>query len=261
MTRLFAADAFRGRTVLITSATSGIGAGTARAFSAHGAHVVASGRDAARGEALVEEIRGAGGRVELRLGDVTDAAFCDDLVAETVARAGRLDVLFNNAGVVLHSAIDETTDEAWRSLVETNISGSFFMARAAVRAMKHQGGGAIVNMSSECGLIAYKNIAAYSATKGAIVMLTKVMALDHAGDGIRVNAVCPGDIDTPMMDQGWESAGLSSVEIRERLKDHVPIGYVGEPIDIAHAVMYLASDAARFVTGIMLPVDGGTTAR
>ncbi len=261
MARLFADDAFNEKVVLITGATSGIGAGTARAFAAHGARVVASGRDEARGEALVDEIRSAGGQVELRLGDVADAVFCDDLVAETVARAGRLDVLFNNAGVVSHTSIDQTTNEVWRSLVETNISGSFYMARAAVRAMKRQGGGAIVNMSSECGLIAYKNIVAYSATKGAIVMLTKAMAIDHAGDGIRVNAVCPGDIDTPMMDRGWESAGLSSAEIRERLREHVPAGFVGEPLDIAHAVMYLASDAARFVTGIMLPVDGGTTAR
>ena len=158
--------------------------------------------------------------------------------------------------------IDETSDDEWDRLIGINVSGSFYMARAAVRQMKAQGGGgAIVNMSSECGLIAYERLPAYSATKGAIAMLTKCMAMDHARDGIRVNAVCPGDIDTPMTDQGWAHLDLSSAEIRERLKEHIPIGKVGEPLDIAHAVMYLASDAAGFVTGILLPVDGGTTAR
>ena len=116
-------------------------------------------------------------------------------------------------------------------------------------------------MSSECGLIAYERLPAYSATKGAIAMLTKCMAIDHARDGIRVNAVCPGDIDTPMTDQGWAHLDLTSEEIREKLKEHIPLGKVGQPPDIAHAVMYLASDAARFVTGILLPIDGGTTAR
>ena len=182
--------------------------------------------------------------------------------SETVERFGRLDVLFNNAGICMHGPIDETSDEDWDHLIGINVSGSFFMARAAVRQMKAQGeGGSIVNMSSECGLIAYERLPAYSATKGAIVMLTKCMAMDHARDGIRVNAVCPGDIDTPMTDQGWAHLDLSSAEIREKLKEHIPLGKVGQPVDIAHAVMYLASDAAGFVTGTLLPVDGGTTAR
>ena len=261
MAHLFAQDAFSGKSVLVTGATSGIGAGTAKAFAAHGADVVVTGRDAGRGKAVVKEIRAASGSAELKLGDIADVRFCDTVVAETVDRLGRLDVLFNNAGVFLNADIDEMSDEDWHALVETNISGSFYMARAAVRAMTPRGGGAIVNTSSECGLIAYEKTAAYSATKGAIVMLTKVMALDHARDGIRVNAVCPGDIDTPMMDQSWGALGVPPAEARERVKEHVPAGLVGQPMDIAHAVMYLASDAARFVTGITLSADGGTTAR
>ena len=262
MTPLFAKDAFAGRTVLVTGATSGIGEGTARAFAAHGANVMLNGRDAARGEAVLDEIAQEGGRAALSLGSVADAAYCDRLVAETAERFGRLDVLFNNAGICLHGPVDETPDDAWDELIAINVSGSFYMARAAVRQMKAQGqGGAIVNMSSECGLIAYERLPAYSATKGAIVMLTKCMAMDHAKDRIRVNAVCPGDIDTPMMDQGWQHLELTSAEIRERLKEHIPLGKVGYPVDIANAVMYLASDAAGFVTGTMLPIDGGTTAR
>ena len=262
MTSLFANDAFAGQTVLITGATSGIGEGTARAFAAHGAKVMLNGRDAARGGAVVDAIARAGGAAALSLGDVADSAYCDRLVGETVDRFGRLDVLFNNAGVCLHGPVDETPDDAWQRLIGINLSGSFYMARAAVRQMKAQGaGGAIVNMSSECGLIAYQRLPAYSATKGAIVMLTKCMAMDHARDGIRVNAVCPGDIDTPMTDMGWAHLEVSSAEIRERLKEHIPLGKVGQPLDIANAVMYLASDAAGFVTGTLLAIDGGTTAR
>jgi NAD(P)-dependent dehydrogenase (short-subunit alcohol dehydrogenase family) len=163
---------------------------------------------------------------------------------------------------VFNGTVDQTSDAAWRRIIDTNLSGSFYMARAAVRQMKAQGGGGcIVNMASECALIAYESLAAYSATKAAIAMLTKVMAIDHARDGIRVNAVCPGDVDTPMTEIAWQQLNLSREEVLRRLGAHIPIGRIGKPLDVANAVMFLASEAASFITGSLLPVDGGTTAR
>ena len=261
MENLYTADAFAGKTVLVTGSTSGIGAGTAKAFAAHGAKVMVSGRNLKRGEAVVAEITAAGGAAELNIGDVAQAEFCATLIGDTVARLGRLDVLVNNAGIAINGKIASHSNAAWQALVDTNLSAVFYLSRAAIGPMQQQGGGVIINMSSECGLIGYEDLAAYSATKGAIIMFTKALALDHAGDKIRVNAICPGDIDTPMTDIGWQAWNLTPEEIRERLKEHIPIGRVGRTEDIAAAAMYLASDAAGFVTGAIVPVDGGTTAR
>ena len=261
MGKVFAAGAFTGKTILVTGSTSGIGAGTAKAFAAYGAQVMVSGRNRQRGEAVVAEINTAGGAAELIIGDVAEAEFCETLVAESIKQLGRLDILVNNAGIAIQGKITSHSNAAWQALVNTNISSVFYLSRAAIGHMKQKGGGIIINLSSECALIAYEDLAAYSATKGAVSMFTKVLAMDHARDNIRVNAICPGDIDTPMTDIAWKAMNLSSAEIREKLKEHIPIGRVGNTDDIAAMAMFLASDSASFITGAIIPVDGGTTAR
>ena len=155
--------------------------------------------------------RSLGGTGELITGDLAEAKLCHSLVENTVARLGGLDILFNNAGIVMHGKIESHTNAAWQTLLNTNLSSVFYLSRAAIGHMKQQGGGAIINMSSECGLIGYENLAAYSATKGALVMFTKALALDHVRDNTRLNAVCPGVIDTPMMDAGLAVKEVSPV--------------------------------------------------
>lgn len=258
---LFSTNAFSDKVVLITGSTSGIGRETAIAFASHGAHVMVSGRDRSRGEEVLQKIIASGGSAKLLIGDVSDSRFCTFLINETIKSFGALNVLFNNAGIVMHGQIESHTDDDWKKLIDINLNSMFFLSRTAIPYMKTQGGGVIINMSSECGVIGYKNLAAYSATKSAIIMFTKVLALDHASDNIRINAVCPGDIDTPMMDMGWENQNLSSQAIRDALRKHIPIGRVGESQDIAATVMFLASDLSGFITGVALPIDGGTTAR
>ncbi len=261
MDNFFSIDAFSGQTTLVTGGTSGIGRRTAIEFAAHGANVVISGRNQSRGNAVVDEIRSQGGNVELILGEITDSTFCDYLVAQTVERLGSLDILVNNAGIAFHGPIDLMSNDDWHRLLDTNLSSVFFMSRAALRVMKKQRKGSIINIASEAALRGIANTAAYSATKGAIVTMTQVMALDCANEGIRINTICPGDIDTPMMDYAWHDRANSRKAIRDSVKNHVPLAMVGHPCDIAFSAMYLASDAARFVTGASLPIDGGTTAR
>ncbi len=261
MSHVFAKDAFAGKVALVTGATVGIGRQTALRFAEHGAAVMLSGRNEERGQEVLNAIAKAGGVAAFLAGNVADSKFCDRLVAETVERFGRLDILFNNAGIALVGKIDKFSDAEWQRIFDVNVHGVFYMARAAVRQMKKQGGGVIVNMASISGLVAQEDSAAYSATKGAIAMFTKVLAMDHAKDNIRVNAICPGDIDTGMQDAFYRPLGLSPEELRKEVGKFTPMGRLGTADEIALPVLYLASDAAAFMTGALHLVDGGFVAR
>lgn len=250
---------FAGKTVLVTGGSSGIGAATVKAFAAAGAQVLSTGRDATRGKQVCAE---TAGKAEFVAGDLADPRFCETLVPETVKRLGRLDVLINNAGALYRTAPVDTSAAQWREMFAVNVDAPFILSSAAVRQMRAQGGGgAIVNVASELAVVGGKGIGSYAATKGAVALLTRSMALDHAEEGIRVNAVCPGEIRTPMLEASVLQRGMTVEDGVAFLARHVPMKRVARPEEIAATILFLASDAASFVTGALLSADGGSTAR
>jgi NAD(P)-dependent dehydrogenase (short-subunit alcohol dehydrogenase family) len=193
-------------------------------------------------------------------GDISDPEFGARAVEEVVDLRGRLDILVNAAGIMVRLRAVDTDDATWQRVTRVNLDGTFYMCRAALRQMQSQGGGAIVNFSSIWGLWAGANSAAYSASKGGVSVLTRALALDHAADGIRVNAVLPGDVDTPLLRAGGRSRPLTDEDIA-RMGESIPLKRVAQPQEIAKVVAFLASDDASYVTGVLLPVDGGYTAQ
>jgi len=244
------------RVGLITGGASGIGRATALLFCLEGAAVAIVDLDEDGGAAAAEEARTAGGRALFLPGDVSRADDCRRVVAATVAAFGGLDVLCNNAGIIRRADVLATTEAEWDRVMGVNVKSVFLMSREAIPHLAARGGGAIVNTASGWGLKGGAAAAAYCASKGAVVNLTRAMALDHAGQGIRVNAVCPGDTDTPMLRA--EAAQLGQ-PVEEFLAGAAarPLGRSARPEEIARAVLYLASEASSFVTGTTLVVDGG----
>lgn len=251
---------FTDKVALVTGATSGIGMATALELARLGADVVLSGRDLERGMALRDQIRAMGCKADFLAGDVRLPAYCELLVQDCVMRLGKLDVLVNSAGICHAASTLDTTDEIWHETMDINVNGTFFASRAALRVMSEQGSGSIVNIASDWGLVGAPEAAAYCASKGAVVMLTKAMAMDHAGQGIRVNAVCPGDTDTPMMEADFAQRGQSSEEGRALSGEGIPMGRMATAEEVARVVCFVASDAASFMTGTAVPVDGGHSA-
>ena len=250
-----------GKVALVTGATSGIGEATAIAAATAGARVMLTGRDGGKASAVLRRIEETGGLGAVILGDVALSSFCDEAVARTVSTYGRLDVLANIAGIMWRGDALDTSDQVWRRVMATNLDGTFFMARAAIRAMQENGGGAVINQASTVGLVGTPGMPAYCASKGAVVNLTRALALDHAADGIRVNAVCPGAVDTPMLVSGHSGTGNSPEEVLARNRAEIPQGRIPTPEEIARLIIFLASDESRHITGAAIPIDGGYTAR
>ena len=251
-----------GKVAIVTGATSGIGAATARRLAEEGAAVLVTGRDEARGAMVAGAIAAAGGGARFHPLDVTDEAAWRAAIDAVLAEHGRLDVLFNNAGVTRAEPLAEVSLATWRRIMAVNADGVFLGTRSAIPAMRRTGGGSIVNMSSVLGMVGTAHLAAYTASKGAVRSFTKCVALECARDssGVRVNSIHPAFIDTPMMaETARRMYGDAATGAREFGKLH-PVGHVGEPDDIANGVVYLASDEARFVTGTELVIDGGYTA-
>ena len=247
------------RVALITGGTSGIGEAVVRLFTREGARVAFTGRNEARGHALTARILESGARAIFVRTDVRKAAECKRAVDETLRAFGRLDILFNNAGVFFPQTALECSEEEWDLQIDINLKGTFLMSKYALEPMIAQGGGVIVNNSSGWGLVGGDKAVAYCASKGGVVLLTKAMAVDHGRQGIRVNCICPGDVDTPMLP---EDARLRGLDWKTYLAgcENRPMGRIGTPDEIAKAVLFLASDDSSFMTGVAMPVDGGGTA-
>jgi meso-butanediol dehydrogenase / (S,S)-butanediol dehydrogenase / diacetyl reductase len=251
-----------GKVALITGGTSGIGEATAKLFAREGARVAITGRRVELGEAVVAQIKQAGGKAIFSAADVTRAEDCRRSIEETIAVYGRIDVLFNNAGIVTQGMLEETSEEDWTRTFDVNVKGTYLMTKSVLPVMREQGGGVIVNNASDWGIVGGPHYTAYSASKGAVVLLTKSVALEVARDHIRVNAVCPGDtvVERWRIDERRNPSGDFEAELKA-MGDALPIGRVGTVEEIANAVLFLASDESSFVTGATLIVDGGNTAR
>jgi NAD(P)-dependent dehydrogenase (short-subunit alcohol dehydrogenase family) len=248
------------KVVLITGATAGIGRACALEAAREGAKLMLTGRDRTRGETVLAEARSVGAEAELVTADVTVASEPDAIVASTVTRYGRIDGLVNNAGILYRGTVADCTDEQWERTIATNVTAVFRFSRAAVRAMRPRRQGAIVNIASDWALVGAVGAVAYGASKGAVAQLTRSMAVDHARDGIRVNAVCPGDTDTEML-SSVRQEGEDHAAHMARLGAGIPLGRVGRPEEVGRLVAYLLSDRAAFMTGTLVPIDGGNSAQ
>jgi len=252
-------DILKNKVALITGGASGIGRATAILFAQEGAAVNIADINSRQGQAVVDEIRAQGGRACFSLCDVTNAEDCELAVDATLEQFGRLDILFNNAGIIRRADVVETTEAEWDKVLAVNLKSVFLMSKYAVPEIAKQGGGAIVNTGSGWGIKGGRNAVSYCASKGAVVNMTRAMAIDHGPQNIRVNCICPGDTDTPMLRNEAQQLGQAEDRFLAEAKER-PLNRYAQPLEIAQAVLYLVSDAASYVTGAVLAVDGGGTA-
>ena len=249
----------KGKVALITGGTSGIGSATAGRFAREGAVVAITGRNVESGERVVESIVAGGGEAMFIRSDVRLAKDCRRAVEQTLERFGKIDVLFNNAGVFHPRSVVECTEEEWDETIDSSLKGAFLMSKYTLPSMIEQGSGSIIHTSSGWGILGGDKAAAYCAAKGGLVVMAKAMAIDHGPDGIRVNCVCPGDVLTPMLHDDAAKRGMSWDEYASGAAGR-PLGRIGKVEEIADAVVFLASDESSFITGESLVVDGGGVA-
>ena len=250
-----------GKVALVTGGAVGIGRATALRFATEGAAVGVLDRDGGGAVTCAGEIESAGGRALALEADVTRLDDALDAVARLEEAFGGVDIVINNAGVIGSGTVETTDEEEWHRVVSVNLTGVFLVSKAAIPALRRRGGGSIVNVSSAAGLAAWYDQAAYDAAKGAVVNLTKSMALDFARDGIRVNCLVPAHVVTPMSQNFIRAGGEEAAYRREKVLEQIPLGRFSEPEEIAAGALFLASDEASYATGSCLVIDGGYLAR
>jgi NAD(P)-dependent dehydrogenase (short-subunit alcohol dehydrogenase family) len=244
------------KVALITGAASGIGRATAHLFAREGAALVLADVKADAGQRVADDIAQSGGRAFFEGIDVTQAADCERLVERALREFGRIDILFNNAGIIRRATVLDLSEEDWDRVMAVNVKSIYLLSRTVIPHMQKAGGGTIINTASGWGLTGGAKAAVYCASKGAVVLLTKAMAIDHGPHNIRVNCICPGDTDTGMLREEARQLGEENSRFLAEAANR-PLGRVGTPEEIAQAALYLASDASSFVTGTALVVDGG----
>jgi NAD(P)-dependent dehydrogenase (short-subunit alcohol dehydrogenase family) len=247
------------KVALITGGTSGIGEATAILFAKEGAKIAVTGRNEQRGHAVIERILAEGGKAIFLRTDVRSSAECKRAVNETVAAFGCIDILFNNAGIFYSHTTLDCSEAEWDLQIDVNLKGTFLMCKFALPGMIERRNGVIINNSSGWGIVGGDAAVAYCASKGGVVLLTKAMAIDHGRHGIRVNCICPGDVDTPMLPEDARTRGQKWEDYLGGCSNR-PLGRIGTSDEIAKAALFLASDDSSFMTGATLVVDGGGTA-
>lgn len=243
------------KVALVTGAASGIARATAELFAREGARVVVADWTEADGRTVAQTIQDAGGEAVFIKVDVSDSADVASMLEATLRAFGRIDILFNGAAVLAYGTVEEMDEKTWQRVIAINLTGTFLCCKAAVPHMIRQGGGSIINVASTTGAHdACARAVAYVSSKGGVTLLTRAMAIDHAKQGIRVNALCPGPTDTTMLRNAMTSEQL------EAFAKTYPMGRLGQPLELAKAALFLASDDASFVTGSAMYVDGGQSA-
>ena len=250
---------FSGKRVLITGGTSGMGEASALSFASAGARVVISGRNHDRARTIISNSKRLAGTVAFVGGDIGERRKCDLIVTEAVGILGGLDILVNSAGVIHHATAEETTDEQWLETMNVNVNGMFYICRAALPHLKSSQG-TIINIASDAALTGSRHLTAYCASKGAVLQMTRAMALDYAPAGIRIVPICPGDVDTPMLRGEFSDRGLDAEAGLRESAEAVPLNRVCTAQEVADLVLFASSDSARFITGFPLVLDGGNRA-
>ena len=250
---------FSGKRVLITGGTSGMGEASAVAFVEAGARVVISGRNQDRARDVMKRCKKSQGSIAFVAGDITERSKCELIVTEAIGILGGLDIVVNSAGIIYHATAEETTDAQWLETMNVNVNGMFYICRAVIPELRASKG-TIINIASDAAISGSYHLTAYCASKGAVLQMTRAMALDYAREGIRIVPICPGDVDTPMLRGEFRDRGLEAEAGLRESAEGVPLNRVCSPEEVADMVLYACSDSARFITGYPLVLDGGNRA-